>query len=110
MGVVRVNEKKPEEHPLRVEIEEVSYIDENGDRVTYRGTKTETWGFFLRFCGQWFIPCKEDQQRLKNLVLNTDRIIIGNKDYDQPIELVMKFEVDDNSWKEIERRKANELS
>jgi len=33
-------------------------------------------------------------------------MIIGNKDYAQPIELKRGFDIDDNSWKEVERRSA----
>ena len=86
------------------------HIDENtGEYVKQRTYKEETLGFYLRFCGKWFYPCKEDQERLKNLILNSDTLIIGNKDYLQPIELNMKFELPiKDEWMEIERRPATD--
>jgi hypothetical protein len=82
------------------------FIDEKGEYVKKENTKEEKWGFYLRFCGQWFYPCKADQEKLKNLVLNSSRMTIGNKDYLQPIELSMAFDFpNDEDWKEVERRK-----
>ena len=81
------------------------YIDESGEYVRSENTKVEQWGFYLKFCGKWFYPCRADQEKLKNIVLNSHRLTIGNKDYQQPIELSMSFDYESNKdWKEVERR------
>lgn len=98
---------KKEEIELRVE----PFVEEliEGDQyVKYEGAKVEKWGFYLRFIGKWFIPCEEDQLKLKKLVFGSDKLIIGNKDYENPIELNMTFEIEDDSFIEIERRKPTE--
>lgn len=88
---------------------ESEFIGEDGMYVRQENTKVELWGFYLNFCGQWFYPCRADQERLKNLVLGSNRFTIGNKDYTQPIELAMRFDYeDDDGWKEVERRKPTE--
>lgn len=107
------NERMSETLKLREsEAYKSEYIDESGDYVKFENHKEERWGFYLKFCGRWFYPCKVDQEKLKNLVLNSEHMTIGNKDYLQPIELSMSFDYpDEGNWKEIERRKptAEEL-
>jgi hypothetical protein len=86
---------------------ESEYIEEEtGEYVKSENKKSEIWGFYLRFCGTWFYPCKQDQIKLKNLVINSRHLTIGNKEYQQPIELSMTFDFPDDGWKEVERHKA----
>lgn len=68
--------------------------------------KVEQYGFYLRFIQRHFIPCSECQIKLDKLIKNASHMNLGNKNYDPPVELWKKYEIDDNSWKEIERRPA----
>lgn len=62
--------------------------------------------FYLRPAREWFIPCPHCQQKLKKTLADA-RWILGNHDYDPPIELnSVKDEVDDESWTTIEEHKA----
>lgn len=87
----------------------VEHVNNVGEYVKDRAWKTERWGFYLRFCGLWFFPCKADQEKLKNIVLGAYHITIGNKDYAEPIELSMTFDIEDDvEWETVERRRATE--
>lgn len=79
------------------------YINEDGKYVKYSSKKEEKWGFYLRFCNETFYPCKTDQEKLKNLILNATHLTIGNKDYQQPIELTMSYDTEDE-WNLEEER------
>jgi len=90
--------------PLREKKVVSEYIDDDGNYVRSEGVKRETLAFYLKFIGDWFHLCPKCVKELNNLILNADNLIIGNKDYVQPIELQRRYEIDDDSWKEIERR------
>jgi len=93
--------------PLRRKKTTNEYIDDETDEyVKSEGERVENYGFWLRFISEWFHPCDKCQQELSNLLINANQMIIGNKDYAQPIELKRGFDIDDNSWKEVERRPA----
>jgi hypothetical protein len=49
-------------------------------------------------------PCPKCQRIIAGLFNNAEQLTIGNKDYLEPVELWMKFEIDDNSWKIVEER------
>ena len=62
--------------------------------------------FYLRPAREWFIPCPTCQKRLK-ITLAQARWILGNKEYDPPIELnSVKDELDDDSWVTLDEHKA----
>ena len=90
--------------PLREKKVVSEYIDDDGIYVKSEAIKRESLAFWLRFIEEWFHPCHECTRKLNNLILNAEHLIIGNKDYVQPIELQRRYEIDDDSWKEIERR------
>jgi hypothetical protein len=47
------------------------YLDmENGNYVKTKYRRIEQYAFFLKFTGEWFYPCVEDQQKLKELITN----------------------------------------
>ena len=91
--------------PLRRKTTIHEYIDDETDEyIKSTGERVENYGFWLRFISEWFHPCDKCQQNLSDLILNAKQMIIGNKDYAQPIELKRQFDIDDDSWKEVERR------
>lgn len=49
-------------------------------------------------------PCPKCQREIAKLFNEAEQLTIGNKDYLEPIELWMKYEMDDNSWKTVEER------
>lgn len=58
--------------------------------------------------GVWlytFKPCKECQKVLKKTIDEVQNLTIGNNSYAYPVELWKKYEIDDDSWKEVEKRK-----
>jgi len=81
--------------------------DETGEYIKHKGKKTQNYSFYLRFISKHFIPCEADQERLGKMI-QEGNLIIGNKDYAQPIELSRSWEIDDNAWVEVERREATE--
>jgi hypothetical protein len=82
-------------------------IDEQtGEYVKKTYEKIERYGFYLRFAHDNFIPCRECQEEIERIIWESSEWTLGNKDYDPPIELWKFFEIDDNSWLEVERRKA----
>lgn len=82
------------------------YIDDEGNYVKAKGRKVEQIGFYLRFIHDHFIPCKECQKELLRKIRNASEWTLGNKEYDPLIELWKKFDIDDEAWEEVERRKA----
>jgi len=83
------------------------YIDDHGNYVKCKGIETERMGFYLRFIHEHFIPCKQCQKKLLNMINNAKTMTLGNKDYDPLIELWKKFdEIDDKQWQQLEKRKA----
>jgi uncharacterized protein with PIN domain len=49
-------------------------------------------------------PCTKCQREITKLFNEATQLTIGNKDYLEPIELWMKFDIEDNAWKTIEER------
>ena len=83
-----------------------AYIDEEtGEYVNSSCIEDGRYRFYLRFIGEHFVPCDECQQKLHKLITESDKLILGNKDYTPPIELSRQWEIDDSSWVELERRK-----
>lgn len=73
-------------------------------KLKYR--EVEQISFYLRPAREWFIPCQHCQQKLKQTLAEA-RWILGNKDYEPPIELnSVKDELDDDSWVTLEEHKA----
>lgn len=81
---------------------------EEGMYVKSKGVKTETFGFWLRFIGEHFVPCEECQERLAKLILDSEQMILGNEKYEPPVELWRKFAFDDEAWEEVERRPSTD--
>jgi len=84
------------------------YIDDEGNYVKTKYREVEEISFYLRFINKWFTPCKECQRKLKELILNAEDMILGNKDYEPPVELRRRIVTDDNSWITLEERPATE--
>ena len=81
-------------------------VDEDGNYRKSSCREIEQVGFYIRIFHEQFIPCKQCQLELQKIIRNADSWTIGNKDTEPAIELWRKFEIDDNAWKEIEKRKA----
>ena len=81
-------------------------IDEEGNYVKSQGREVEQIGFYIRSMHTNFIPCECCQRRLIKEMMNSKNWNIGNKDTEPPVELYRKFEIDDDAWKELEKRKA----
>jgi hypothetical protein len=84
------------------------YVDDTGNYVKTKYREIEEYSFYLRFIGKWFTPCKECQQKLKELLLNSEDMILGNKSYEPPIEFRRRIVTDDYSWITLEERPATE--
>jgi len=83
----------------------LEHVNEEGKYIKAKYREIEEFSFFLRFIGSWFIPCKECQEKIKELVRNKD-MILGNKSYEPPVEFQHRFVIDDFSWVTLEERKA----
>jgi len=81
------------------------YVDEDGNYVKAVGKKVQCVGFWLRFVSEHFIPCKECQKKLLRIIRQASELHLGN-DNKPPIELYKKYEIDDDSWVTLEKRKA----
>jgi len=89
---------------LREEWHIAEYIDEEGKYNKTKWRTVERIGFYIGPIGEWFFPCKEDQEKIKKMVLES-RWIFGNKDYEPQIELQRDFkETDDDSFQTLEKR------
>lgn len=53
---------------------------------------------------QNFVPCEKCQKIIKDLILQSNSLTIGNKDYAFPVELWKKCETDDKAWVTLEER------
>jgi len=53
-------------------------------------------------------PCKECQAEISSLLDDATELFVGNSEYMPPVELSMKYELDEQSWKEVEKRPATE--
>ena len=74
--------------------------------VKSEGQKVETIGFWLRVITEHFIPCKKCQEELAKQLQNAEELHLGNAKYEPAIELWRKFEIDDETWEEVERRSS----
>ena len=78
--------------------------EETGEYVLSQTYEKGGFKFYLRFLSKDFIPCEKCQKELQELIANADFLILGNKSYEPALELSKRWEIDDDSWKEIERR------
>lgn len=88
------------------------YIDaETKEYVKENYLKNHRVRLYLRFCGEWIDLCDEDQNKIYEALVTSRNVILGNEDYNPPIELRIGYDSIDDSWIEVERRKAtkNEL-
>lgn len=76
-------------------------VDEKKNRIYY------AFGlpFVNQLIGYEWIPCEEDQKKLRDIIVGCKHFRIGNKDYTDPVEFYRQFDIDDKSWREVERRK-----
>jgi len=82
-----------------------AFVDEDtGEYVNSSYTEDGRYRFYLRFIKKDWIPCEKCQSELHKLITESQTLILGNKDYDPPIELSRAWDIDDKSWKELERR------
>jgi len=83
------------------------YIDEEtGEYVKSKAIEDGRYRFYLRFISKNFRPCNECQEKLHKLITQADYFRLGNKTYEPAIELCRSWDIDDDSWEEIERRPA----
>jgi len=83
------------------------YIDgETKEYVKEEYLKTHLVRLYLRFCQNWITLCQEDQDKIYNAMVQSGNIILGNSSYDPGVELRIQYDSIDDSWKEVERRKA----
>lgn len=76
--------------------------------ITMQGDMAGGFEFIIPFIDYTFEPCEHCQKRLREIIRRTSEFTIGNKDYYPPIELWRKYDIDDDSWEEIERRPSTE--
>lgn len=69
-----------------------------------RYPKKHDISFRLEFIGNRYTPCEECNKKLNHIIDYADEFIIGKNS--NAIEFRRKWETVDNSWEEIERRKA----
>jgi len=82
------------------------YVDDTGRYVKVKYRQVEEFSFWLRFIRRWFTPCPECQRRLKQLLLEADDMILGNKEYEPPVEFRRRLVTDDDSYETLEERPA----
>jgi hypothetical protein len=61
--------------------------------------------FILEKVNRW-CPCVGCQKEVSQIVRATKNIHVGNKDYAYPLELYKEYDIDNNSWCEVEKRPA----
>jgi hypothetical protein len=81
-------------------------IDDEGNYVKSSAREIEQLGFYIRIMHINFVPCECCQRAIVKEIHKSKSWNIGNKDTEPPVELWRKFEIDDNSWKEENKRKA----
>ena len=85
---------------------ELKHIDdETGEYVKSTTIEQLKYRFYLRFLKRHFRPSEEDQNRIHTLFLNAE-FYLGNKSYEPAVELSRHWEVNDDLWKEVERREG----
>ncbi len=81
-------------------------IDKDGNYEKLKARKVEQLSFFIRPLGEWFIPCRDCQVKLKKM-MQEGKWILGNKSYEPLVELNnQRDELDEDSWQTLEKRKA----
>jgi uncharacterized protein with PIN domain len=74
-------------------------VSENTGEIYYQ------FGFpFLVSTNQKWTPCQKCQKILADLMNNAEQLHIGNNEFAEPVELWMKYVLDEDHWKEVERR------
>ena len=81
-----------------IDVDAQEYVKENY-------LKTHRIRLYMRFCGQWITLDEQTQDQIFEAIMVSDKFIVGNKDYTQPVELLIQYDSIDDSWKEVERRK-----
>jgi len=86
--------------------------------ISLRKTENGIWRFKLFFAENYrvnvgyepinFVPCIACQKILTKLIEDAEQLIFGNKEYEPQLELNRKFEIDDDSWKTVEKRPSTE--
>ncbi len=79
-------------------------VDEKKDAIYYEFS----FPFVNQLVRYTWQPCKEDQEKLRQIIIDCKSFRIGNKDYTDPVELYREFDIDDKSWEEIEKRPATD--
>ena len=82
-----------------------SIDEETGEYVNSSYIEDGRYRFYLRFIQHNWVPCEKCQAELHQLITKSNKLILGNNDYYPPIELSRAWDIDDKTWKEIERRK-----
>lgn len=82
--------------------------EETGEYEKNKCREDGRYKFFLRFVKKWFTPCEQCQQKLYDLIYNAPNFYLGNKSYEPAIELSRSWEIDDDSWVQLEKREATE--
>lgn len=97
---------------MREETVYSEHIDaKTGEYVKEAGVKRFSYRFYLRFIKEHFWPCGQCEKQLEQAIrskIDQGALILGNKDYEPPIELSTTDDIVDDLWKEIERRKPTE--
>jgi hypothetical protein len=102
----RMNEQTKNTPVLKETWHTAETITSEGIYQKLKFREVEQITFYLRPAREWFIPCPTCQKRLK-ITLAQARWILGNKEYDPPIELnSVKDELDDDSWVTLDEHKA----
>ena len=78
--------------------------DETGEYVKSTCTEYGRFRFFLRPFKEWFYPCEKCQKKLYQKTYGADSLYLGNKSYEPAIELSRDWVVNDDTWKELERK------
>lgn len=60
---------------------------------------------FIVAVNQHWKPCPTCQKEVLEIVQTVKSLHIGNKEYSYPIELYKEYDIDDKSWKIVEKRK-----
>ena len=82
--------------------------EETGEYEKHKCKEDGRYKFYLRFVQQHFTPCNECQIKLNELIYNAQSLFLGYKSYEPPIELSRYWDIDDDSWVELEKREATE--
>ena len=82
--------------------------EETGEYVKHKVKEDGRYKFYLRFISKHFTPCGDCQKELNDLIYTANSLCLGNKSYEPAIELSRQWNIDEDSWKELERREPTE--